>query len=144
LERIAVEPVELPISKPVWTTPGGFAERIAHSTESATSFENLLCCQLMWGLKHVARLRHGRARSIPDQNRLIGNLAHALAREIFQPGQPPGPGIAAAQTATLLDPLIDQLAAPLRHPALAADLAFARRRLPEAIAELSRISPQIA
>lgn len=138
LERIAVEPVELPTSKPVWTTPGGFAERIVRSTESATSFENLLSCQLMWGLKHVARLRQGRARSIPDGNRLIGNLAHALAREIFQPRQPPEPKIAAAQTAALLDALIDQLAAPLRHPALAADLVFARRRLPEAMAELSR------
>ena len=138
LERIAVEPIDLPAPKPVWTTPEGFAVRIAHSTESATSFENLLSCQLMWGLKHVARLRQGRARSIPDVNRLTGNLAHALAREIFQPGQPPGPEIAAAHTTTLLDALIDQLAAPLRHPALAADLAFARRRLPEAMAELSR------
>jgi ATP-dependent helicase/nuclease subunit B len=139
LERIAVKPAELPASSAVWTTPAGFAERLAKSNESATSFENLLSCQLMWALRHVAQLRPGRARSIPDQNRLLGNLAHALVREIFRPGVPPAPDDAAEQTRALLDPFIDQLAAPLRQPGLATDLAFARRRLPEAVAELSRV-----
>jgi ATP-dependent helicase/nuclease subunit B len=138
LERSAVEPAELPSQNAVWNTPAAFAERLTQCTESATSLENLLSCQLMWALRHVAHLRPGRTRSIPDGNRLIGNLAHALAREIFRPGLAPSPEEAAAHTNELLDFLVDQLAAPLRHPGLAADLAFARRRLPDAMAELSR------
>jgi ATP-dependent helicase/nuclease subunit B len=139
IERIVVEPAELPIRSAIWPTPQGFSERLANSTESATSFENLLSCQLMWALRHIAKLRPGRVSSIPDGNRLLGNLAHALAREIFRPGPPPDPVNAAAQTTALLDDLVDQIAAPLRHPALATELVFARRRLPEAMAELSRI-----
>ena len=139
LARVAVEPKPIPSAQPVWTTPEGFAPRLVDAMESATSFENLLSCQLMWALRHVARIRPGRARSIPDENRLLGNLAHALAREIFQPGAPPSAEVVTAQTHTHLDALIDKLAAPLRDAALAADLAFARRRLPEAMAELSRI-----
>lgn len=137
LNRAAVPTSSLPTATTIWTTPEGYAARLANSSESATSFENLLSCQLMWALRHVARLRPGRARSIPDQNRLMGNLAHALAREIFRPGPPPPGDAAAKNTEKILDGLIDMLAAPLRHPALAADLAFVRRRLPQAMAELA-------
>ncbi len=138
LARIALVPAEIPQARAVWTTPAGYADRAAGTTESATSFENLLSCQLMWALRHVARVRIGRARSIPDENRLLGNLAHALAREIFQPGPPPAPETAATRTGELLGAAIDRLAAPLRHPAFADELAFAERRLPLAMAELAR------
>jgi len=90
-------------------------------------------------LKHVARLRPGRIRSIPDANQLLGNLAHALARDVFLPGPPPDPLAAAASTAALLDARIDQLAAPLRHPEMTAELAFARDRLPSAMAQLAAV-----
>src|SRR3546814_15293237 len=81
----------LPVARAVWMTPAGFAVRVANVTESATSLESVLSCQLMWALRHVARLRPGRVRSIPDANQLLGNLAHALAREVFLPGTPPDP-----------------------------------------------------
>jgi hypothetical protein len=136
--RVAIDPTPLPMAQAGWVTPQGYAARVAAASESATSFENLLSCQLMWALRHVARVRVGRARAIPDENRLLGNLAHALAREIFVPGPPPPPEDAAAKTSILLEQAIDQLAAPLRHPALATELAFAERRLPAAMAELSR------
>ena len=122
----------------VWPVPPGYAARMAGQTESASSLENLLSCQLRWALRHVARLRPGRVRSIPGGNQLLGNLAHAIAREIFRPGPPPSPGDAAAQAEALLEARIDQLAAPLRHPELADELNLARRRLPVAMAELAR------
>lgn len=138
LPRVEVEPREIPGPQPVWTTPTGYTTRLVDTHQSATSFENLLSCQLMWALRHVARIRPGRARSIPDENRLLGNLAHAVAREVFLPGPPPTPSDAADRTQAILDALIDRLAAPLRNPALASELAFARRRLPDAMAELCR------
>jgi RecB family exonuclease len=138
LGRVAVEPGELPLPRAAWTTPPGFAERVVSSSESATSLERLLSCHLMWALRHVAHLHPGRAASIPDGNRLLGNLAHALAREIFPSGHPTAPEDAAYRTHALLDLFIDQIAAPLRFPAQATELAFARGRLPDAMAALSR------
>lgn len=47
------------------------------------------------------------------------------------------PDDAASQTNALLDDAIDRMAAPLRHPDFAAELAFARRRLPQAMSALA-------
>ncbi len=138
LVRVALERSPVPTAKARWTTPAGYAARLEGRIESATSFENLLSCQLKWALNHVAGLRLGRARSIPDENRLLGNLAHAIARQVFAPGLPLSPDDAADHTRALLDATIDQIAAPLRHPALASELAFAERRLPEAMAALAQ------
>jgi len=138
LVRVPFDSLPVPVAKARWTTPAGYITRLEGRVESATSFENLLSCQLKWALNHVAGLRLGRARSIPDENRLLGNLAHALARTVFEPGPPPSPADAAERTRALLDATIDQIAAPLRHPALASELAFAERRLPEAMAALAQ------
>jgi ATP-dependent helicase/nuclease subunit B len=137
LARVPVEVKPLPPVKPSWPTPNGFADRLAGRSQSATAFENLFECQLRWALQHVAQLRIGRARAIPDENRLFGNLAHALARDIFTSGSPPTSEVAVARTTERLDAVIDQLAAPLRHPRYAGELAFARRRLPDAMAALA-------
>lgn len=137
IERRAVEARALPAARFEWTVPAGFATRLTDTAESATSLENLFSCQLMWALRHVARLRPGRVRSIPDANQLLGNLAHAIAREVFAPGDPPGRAGAERQTRELLEDRIDQLAAPLRHPEFAEELNFARRRLPVAMAALA-------
>jgi RecB family exonuclease len=139
INRQAVVPRSLPIARLNWPTPDGFAARLEGVTESATSLESLFSCQLMWALRHVARLRPGRVRSIPDANRLLGNLAHAIAREIFQPGDSPMPDDAARISSDLLEGLVDQLAAPLRHPEQVEELNFARRRLPSAMAALARV-----
>ena len=138
IDRRAVDRRQVPAAKFTWNTPPGFAPRLAEVTESATSLESLLSCQLMWALRHVAKLRPGRVRSIPDANQLLGNLAHAIAREVFVPGAPPAPDAAARRTSELLEGRIDQLAAPLRHPELAEELNFARRRLPAAMAQLAQ------
>src|SRR3546814_19827121 len=79
----------------------------------------------MWALRHVARLRPGRVRSIPDANQLLGNLAHAIAREVFLPGTPPDPQAAGELTRMILEERIDQLAAPLRPPEFAEELKLA-------------------
>ena len=137
IERRAIQQRSLPSARFAWATPKGFAARLADTAESATSLENMFSCQLMWALRHVARLRPGRVRSIPDANQLLGNLAHAIAREVFTPGAPLAPEEAERRTAELLEGRIDQLAAPLRHPEFAEELNFARRRLPAAMSSLA-------
>lgn len=138
LPRALVTHVPVPKPQSKWGTPTGYAARLNGTYQSATSFENLLACQLMWALKHVAKLRAGHVRSIPDANQLLGNLAHMLAREIFTAGSLPTPDEADRRARQLLDSQIDQLAAPLRLPELAAQLENARERLPSAMAELAR------
>src|SRR3546814_5180476 len=98
----------------------------------------------MWALRHVARLRPGRVRSIPDANQLLGNLAHAIAREVFLPGTPPDPQAAGGLRRIILEVRIAQLAAPLRHPEFAEVLTIARRRLPEGMAGLAHTLRDIA
>lgn len=120
-----------------WSVPANYSEARDRHPQSASSLEALLSCQLMWALRYVARLRPGRVRSIPDANRLLGNLAHAIAREVFPPGPPTAPDQARARTTALLEARIDELAAPIRHPEYADELAFARRRLPEAMTSLA-------
>ncbi len=137
LHRREVDPAPVPHAVARWAAPSRFAELAAARVESATAFEDLLACQFAWALKHVARLRPGRARSIPDANQLLGLLAHALAAELLPPGAPPVPATAAAAAEARLDALVDEMAAPLRASAAASDFAFARRRLPASIAALS-------
>ncbi len=135
-EPVPISP--LPEARSIWLAPIGYRDRLEGLVHSATSFEAGLGCHLKWALKHVARLRPGRVRSIPDANQLLGNLAHALAQEIFAPGDPPPVEAARARAAELLDVLIEQIAAPLHLPELAAQLAEAHGRLPAAMAELAR------
>ncbi|GAB7555559.1 PD-(D/E)XK nuclease family protein [Novosphingobium sp. 11B] len=138
IHRVPVEVSSVPAPQPQWRTPAGYPTLLAERTQSATAFENLLACPLKWALRHVARVRAGHVRSIPDAKRLIGNLAHALARDIFTPGASPPPDAVAAMAIERLDMFIDRLAAPLRHPALATELSEARSRLPKALAALAQ------
>lgn len=138
LERTPLDRRVLPAAVMRWDVPPRFAELVGARVESATAFEDLLACQFSWALKHVARLRPGRARSIPDANQLLGLLAHALATELLPSGAPPEPDAVAAAAEARLDTLVDEMAAPLRTSAAAADFVFARRRLPASIAALAR------
>lgn len=138
LPRRSVAVQAPPATRPSWPTPATFAERLAACGQSATSLENLLACQLMWALRHVAFLRPGRIRAIPDATLLHGNLAHALAQDIFQPGEPPEPDDAAESARRLMDERIDEIAAPLRLSEHAAALSEAEQRMPLAMAALAR------
>ncbi len=138
LPRRPVSGPPVPPSRAAWAAPASFQKRLEGLVHSATSFEAGLACQLKWALKHVARLRSGRVRSIPDANQLLGNLAHALAEEIFTAGDPPPMETATERAAELLDRFIEEIAAPLRLPELATHLADARARIPLAMGELAR------
>ncbi len=138
LNRTSLDRKALPSQRTDWTAPAPFLVNIADVKQSATSLEALFGCQLQWALRHVARLRPGRVRSIPDANQLLGNLAHAIAHEVFQPGAPPSPDDAAAATREFLDRYIDEIAAPLRQPEMAEELGAARSKLPLAMASLAQ------
>lgn len=138
LPRRAVARTPAPAPRPAWRTPEGFVERSRDRAESATTLERLVACQLAWVLADVAYVRPGRARAIADVHVVSGNLAHALSAAIFVEGPPPAPAAAEGRARELLEAAIDEVAAPLRQPEHAADLARVRRRLPQAMGALAR------
>ena len=138
LKRVGVPPRALPQAALRWPTPRGFAERVVDRRESATSLEMLLACPMEWALGQVARLRPGRSRSIPEPEQLFGNLAHALAANVFEPGEPPSPEEAEQRVADVFETYVDELAVPLRYDEHAVEFVQARRLVPRAIGDVAR------
>ena len=127
----------LPSPSSEWSIPAGLAARARGRVESATTLSDLLACPLKWLLRSVAGLRPGGEREIPSTERLIGNLAHAVALATFLPGRIPDPNEFAACARAATEDLVDRVAAPLRLPGQAAELAFALARIPESLATLA-------
>ncbi|MBK9589774.1 MAG: hypothetical protein IPO50_15155, partial [Sphingomonadales bacterium] len=86
LPRAEISLTKRPVAQPVWALPPAASERIAGRSESATSFEHLIDCQMRWILLDVLRLSRGRFAEIPDASQLLGNLAHEIANQVLQPG----------------------------------------------------------
>ena len=131
-------PKSLPEAREAWPLPP-IAEILAEKVESPTSLETLATCHLKWLLSHVADLGAGRIRSIPDANRLFGNIAHAIAQEVFVPGPVPSGPQARKHAEQIFDRVVQQIAAPLLKPGGAGDLAFARERIPRALGTLAEL-----
>ena len=128
----------LPEARESWPLPA-IADILAEKVESPTSLETLATCHLKWLLSHVADLGAGRIRSIPDANRLFGNIAHAIAQEVFVPGPVPSGPQARKHAEQIFDRVVQQIAAPLLKPGGAGDLAFARERIPRALGTLAEL-----
>ncbi|AWN35087.1 PD-(D/E)XK nuclease family protein [Methylobacterium radiodurans] len=133
--------IDLPRARSAWDLPPSLATRArdVERRESATSLEDLLTCQLRWVLRHVAGLKAAGGREIPKPERLFGNLAHAVAQAAFRPGEIPDAEVVRTRAVTALDDLLPRIAAPLLLPGYARELAFARQRVPDALASLSAI-----
>jgi ATP-dependent helicase/nuclease subunit B len=137
IPRVPIPKRALPEQRGLWSTPIGFAARHDGRRESATSLEALFECPMKWALQHVAGVRPGRVRSVPDADRLLGNVAHALAADLFGSGPPPLAHEVEARVAAELDGYLDAMALPLRLEEHSVELIQARRRLPRALATLA-------
>lgn len=139
IERRPIDVIALPEPTPVWSLPVSIEAKLSERRESATSLEDLVSCQLRWILQRIVRLSAGNLTEVPRSQRLFGNLAHELAKEIFADGLAPDPShVRDAAAARLMD-LVEAIAAPLLQPGISGELAFARNRIPDALAELARI-----
>lgn len=128
-----------PKQRALWDLPAGIIAALQDRTESATSFERLVDCQLRWLLLDVMQLSCGQVAEIPRSDQLIGNLAHELANRIFEPGPVPDPAHVKARALELFNEVASAIAAPLHHPAHAGELATARRQIPRALEHLARL-----
>jgi hypothetical protein len=112
--RVAVTPQTLPEVRADWSvTPGRIAPMQQHS---ASSIERLLGCRLAWTLHYAARIRSGGLIVLPDDNLLIGNLAHAIAAELFRDKETLEAAAADELATSLFDRLLPLMAAPLLQP----------------------------
>jgi hypothetical protein len=137
LARAPATPAALPTA---WAVRHlGAPISVRRETDSATALELLLGCPFAWVMQHRARLREGRFAEIAEDSRLIGLLAHRLAKEVLPPGAPPPLDALARQAAARLRSLIEETAAPLLQPGAAAERAGVLDALPRAIAELGRL-----
>lgn len=139
IRRSQVDLVDTPYPVAVWALPAGAVARLQDRQESATSLGHLVECQLRWVIEDILQLRPGRSSQIPGPDQLFGNLAHEIAREVLQPGAVPEPGIVRTQASEVFDTLLPMIAAPLQQPEHASELASARVRVPDALAELARL-----
>ena len=135
ISRAACEMRLLPGPRANWSVATGKVR--PRETDAATSIERLLGCPFAWAVEYSGKLRPSRRSEVPQGETLLGRLAHALAAEVFQPGQPPPPAEARRLAEKRLPGLIDEIASPLRLPGAAADLARALSRMPTAMEVLA-------
>ncbi len=136
IETAPIETLALPRPVRSWRLPAGTLAR--PETASASAIEGLLGCRLKHSFDRVAKLRVGARAEIPENHRLLGLLAHAVAEQVFPPGPPPAPKVARARAEILLESEIGARAAILRLPGHARDLAQAKDLIPAAIEDLAR------
>ena len=112
--RVALESLALPAVRADWSVA---ADRIPPlQRHSASSIERLLGCRLAWTLHSAARIRSGGLIVLPNDNLLIGNLAHAIAAELFRDRERLEATDVAEQATSLFDRLLPLMAAPLLQP----------------------------
>ncbi|MBP2230402.1 RecB family exonuclease [Azospirillum agricola] len=134
LFREELEPGVPPLPRARWRVPAGAVA--VPDRLSATGLERLLGCPFAWVLHHVAGIRPGVLRAIPDGARLLGSLAHAVLAELLTERPDWTPEAAAARAAALFDRLLPALAAPLLRPGLGLEMERARAGVVEAARRL--------
>lgn len=137
LVRRAAARASLPVARPVRTL--GAPVSVRRETDSTTALELLLGCPFSWVMRYRARLREGRFAAIADDAKLIGLLAHRLAKDLLRPGPAPSPNDAEQEAAERLPVLIEQAASPLLLPGAAAEKATVEAALPRAIARIAEL-----
>ena len=122
-----------------WELPASLRSRADGRIESASSIGDLVACQWRWTLRHALGLRACDAFALRSTERVVGDLAHELARHALPVGSPPDPALVRERALQGFDAVLAATAAPLLRPAMAAELAHARRSIPLALAHLARL-----
>ncbi len=75
---------EIPKSIRNWKGPSN--KQLYRQEESATSIAELIGCPLAWVLRHHAQLHPGILLSLPEGDKLVGDIAHALFHRLLEEG----------------------------------------------------------
>lgn len=99
--------------------------------ESPSGAGSLLGCPFQWVMNYAAKLRGGRAASLPTGSALTGTLAHEILAQLLQ-----DPGATPEQAGALFERLGPQLAAELFLPGAERERANAERMVIESASAL--------
>ncbi len=137
VKRIKKAPLELPGAASTWAIPPN--EVCFRDTESASSLEKLISCPLAWVLTYHARIRKGALLSLPQDLRLAGILAHAVAEGLLNETLPLDPTEVRDKAQMIYDQLLPQVAAEWLQPGRAVERQRYRDNIADATSALVRL-----
>jgi hypothetical protein len=138
VKRVLARPALLPSKRSRWRINTG---AVAPHKASPSSLERLLGCPLTWSLRYAASIRLGNLLSAVDDERLAGNLAHAVFAEIFGKfSELSDSGNSLEElAAAVFDDLCAKVAAPLLLPGKSLERSRLRRSVCEAVVHLQEM-----
>jgi ATP-dependent helicase/nuclease subunit B len=111
----------------------------ARERESFSSIDKLLGCQLAWVLNYSCKMRKAKALDIPEKQLLLGKLAHAVVKRMYDCKKDWQPEEARAFAATTVMELVPKMASSLLLPGSAPQLRQARESIPSSVEHLTKL-----
>ena len=136
-KRFAVGPSPLPTAHRRWTVAPSTVRR--RETELITSVKQLIECPLAWTLKYGAHIHPGALNVLPDDDKLIGTVAHAIVERLFEQREAWRPDEAANEASRLFDALAVEQAAPLLRVGNSVEYRRAKLGVVDAVQQLVSI-----
>ncbi len=137
IKRQAIDPLLLPSARRNWTLPASALSR--RPQESITSIKTLIECPLAWALHYGARIRPSVLSKLPEDEQLVGVLAHAVVERLFAQRKNWPPDDAANEAKRLFDSLAPAIAAPLLRPGYVVEYERAKTHVSSSIGRLVRM-----
>lgn len=138
-QTVSVPHVALPAVRRWWQLPAGQTLPWP-ANASYSSLEPMLFNPYHWVLAYTARLRASTLTRLPDDFRLLGNLAHRVVERLYR--RDGSVGLTPTEVATWFDQeievVVDQEAAVMRMPGRRADLESFRIRFRRSLMQLHR------
>jgi len=106
--------------------------------QSYSSIEKLLGCSLAWTLQYGAGMWPPKALGLPEKQQLLGTLAHAVARELFDDRTDWTPENAQQRAAEVVSRLVPEMAAGLLLPGASPQLREATQAIPASMFKLTK------
>ncbi len=126
--------VALPGALRTWTISSNLVKQRAN--ESYSSINTMLGCPLAWVLQYGGGMWQPKILNLPEKQQLLGNLAHATVKKLYETKKCWEPDEARVHASSLLASLIPEMAASLLMPGMSPQLREATDAIPSAVFHL--------
>jgi ATP-dependent helicase/nuclease subunit B len=130
IENNAQNLISLPGALRTWSIAPNLIKQ--RSDESYSGVNTMLGCSLAWVLQYGAGLWQPRTLSLPEKQQLLGILAHATVRRLFDEQKNWDPDEARTRAAEIVVSLIPEMASALLLPGMSPQLREALDAIPVA------------
>jgi ATP-dependent helicase/nuclease subunit B len=137
LIREKVEPSIIPSSASTWEVQRGLIA--PRSEESSSSIELLLGCPMAWTLRYQAQMHPGSMLSVPEGDKLSGNLIHSCIHKLYEEKTDWTPDDAANRVTEIFDEQVREIALPFLLPGKIVERTQTRKALSEAIFDFQKL-----